>query len=265
MRNPRRSKPTPIARYPRTDQRQAVARARCRTKCPATRHAISPPSRTQESTLDENREEQVAVAGHEQTTHKKASLIPTTVTATVLVPKSYFRQALGAAASHRRRRQSPRCLTRRELKTIEQAVTDTISKTVDRTLPPLEPGETAASRVEVSSYDDLPPPLIEPPTLGRHRTSLVRRELAEPRPDRRRPAELADAAQHGSLERFVDPRIPRHGQRRRQRAREEPVEAAPEPESIMSEPPHVIDWRVTARRTDRDGPRRPRCRRQCAS
>jgi flagellar M-ring protein FliF len=119
----------------------------------------------QESNLDENREEQVAVAGHEQTTHKKAPLIPTTVTATVLVPKSYFRKlweqqhptAAGA---------EPKTPDPVQLKSIEQAVTDTINKTVGRTLPPLEPGETAASRVEVSSYDDLPPPLIEPPTLA---------------------------------------------------------------------------------------------------
>ena len=43
---------------------------------------------------------------------------------------------------------------------------DAIAKTVDRTLPPLLPGETQASRVEVSIYQDMPAPTIEPPTLA---------------------------------------------------------------------------------------------------
>jgi flagellar M-ring protein FliF len=119
----------------------------------------------QESTLDENREEQVAVAGHEQTTLRKAPLIPTTVTATVLVPRSYYtklweQQNPTAAGA------DPKPPTAADLQPIEQKVTDTIAKTVGRTLPPSPAGETAASRVDVASYDDLPPPLVEPPTMA---------------------------------------------------------------------------------------------------
>jgi flagellar M-ring protein FliF len=119
----------------------------------------------QESTLDENREEQIAVAGHEQTIRKKAPLIPTTVTATVLVPKSYFRQ-LWTQENPTPAGEEPKVPDAATLATIEKRVIETITKTVDRTLPPLEPGETQASRVEVSSYQDLPMPTIEPPTLA---------------------------------------------------------------------------------------------------
>ncbi|MHB8969011.1 MAG: hypothetical protein ACYC3X_02920 [Pirellulaceae bacterium] len=118
----------------------------------------------QESTLDENREEQIAVAGHEQTTRKKAPLIPTTVTATVLVPKSYYSQLWKQDPKNEGK--EIKDATEAELTKFETEVKDAIAKTVDRTLPPLEPGETLASRVEVSSYQDMPAPTIESPTLA---------------------------------------------------------------------------------------------------
>jgi len=117
----------------------------------------------QESSTDESREEQVAVAGHEQTTHKKAPLIPTTVTAIVLVPKSYFaklweqRNPTPAGAE-------PKAPTQADLQPIELAVAETIRKTVDKLSPPPADAAATTPRVEVASYDDLPAPAIEPPT-----------------------------------------------------------------------------------------------------
>jgi flagellar M-ring protein FliF len=118
----------------------------------------------QEATLDENRERQVNAAGHELSTHKKASLIPTTVRAIVLVPSSYFTR-LWEQRNPTPAGEKPKAAAAADLQTIEKQVTETITKTVDSTLPPLTAGETVASRVEVRSYDDLPPPVIEPPTM----------------------------------------------------------------------------------------------------
>ncbi len=119
----------------------------------------------QESTLDESREEQKAVAGHEETILKKAPLRPTTVTATVLIPTSYLVK-LWTKRNPTPAGQEPKTPAEPDLQPIERDVADTIVKTVDRILPPLAADETAATRVQVSTYEDLPPPEIEPPTLA---------------------------------------------------------------------------------------------------
>jgi flagellar M-ring protein FliF len=118
---------------------------------------------SQATTLDENREEQVSVAGHQQTISKKASLVPSSVTATVLVPKSHltklWHQRNPVAAGT-----EPKEPTDAELQPIERDVTDKITKAVVRTLPPQDPTAPAASLVEVSSYEDLPPATLAGPT-----------------------------------------------------------------------------------------------------
>ncbi len=119
----------------------------------------------QESTLDESREEQRNAAGHELTTHRKAALIPTTVTATVLVPKSYFRK-LWEQDNPTPAGEEPRTPAAADLAKIEQEVVAKIAKTVNNTLPPQAEGETPTSRLEVSSYEDLPAATLEEPNLA---------------------------------------------------------------------------------------------------
>ena len=105
----------------------------------------------------------MAVAGHEQTTRKKAPLIPTTVTATVLVPRELLSSALGTAKPDPGDEpKKPDEIAR----PFETEIAATITNTVLRTLPPPESDETAADRVKVSSYEDLPAPAFEPPTLA---------------------------------------------------------------------------------------------------
>ncbi|MHB0955777.1 MAG: hypothetical protein ACYC0X_05290 [Pirellulaceae bacterium] len=118
-----------------------------------------------ESSLDENREEQIAVAGHEQTTRRKAPLTPTTVTATVMVPQSYFYD-LVKKATPPQAGEEPKEPTAAQVADKEKEVMLAIKSTVLRTLPPQQPDEIAADRVEVTSYVDLPMPVVEPPTLA---------------------------------------------------------------------------------------------------
>jgi flagellar M-ring protein FliF len=118
-------------------------------------------SAAQESTVDENREEQVSVAGHEQTVRKKAPLIPTNVTATVLVPKSYITQLW--LKKNTTKGQDAKEPTEAELLAEGTDLMESIKKTVLRTLPPPETEDaTAANRVEVTTYVDLPAPEVEP-------------------------------------------------------------------------------------------------------
>ena len=139
----------------------------------------------------------------------------------------------GSSRIRRPPAKSPRRPLRAGLKTIEQEVTDTITKTVGRTLPPSAAGETAASRVEVGQLRRPAATADRAADDGRHRRSLVRGQLAQPGPGRRRLGELADAAQHGALRCPGDPR----GRRRRSACRPRPSKSrrkqAPEPEPII--------------------------------
>jgi flagellar M-ring protein FliF len=81
----------------------------------------------------------------------------------VLVPKSYL-----AKLWHQENPGDPSAEPKEpgdaELQPIELKVKDKITKAVVRTLPPQDPTAPAASLVEVSSYEDLPPATLEPPT-----------------------------------------------------------------------------------------------------
>jgi flagellar M-ring protein FliF len=116
----------------------------------------------QESTLDENREQQVSVPGHEQTVRKKAPLIPTSVTATVMVPKSYIEDLW--------KQKNPEATDGPkdgELEPISTPLIESIKNTVLRTLPPPAADDTStASRVEVTTFVDLPAPAVDPPSFA---------------------------------------------------------------------------------------------------
>lgn len=120
----------------------------------------------QESTLDENREQQVSVPGHEQTVRKKAPLIPTSVTATVLVPESYISQ-LWHKKNAPKSGEDPKTPSPADLATESTTLIESIKNTVLRTLPPPAANDTStASRVEVTTYTDLPAPEVEEPSFA---------------------------------------------------------------------------------------------------
>ena len=116
----------------------------------------------QESTLDENREQQVSVPGHEQTVRKKAPLIPTSVTATVLVPESYIENLW--------KQKNPEATEGPkdgDLEPISTPLIESIKKTVLSTLPPPPADSTSTtSLVEVTTFVDLPAPEVEPPSFA---------------------------------------------------------------------------------------------------
>lgn len=119
----------------------------------------------QQTTSEESRENQVSVAGHEQTITKKASLPPKIVTASVGVPKSLFRQLwqknqrlkTGAGG------QPPQEPTPAELTQIEKDTITSIETALVNLVPAPPAGVNPYPNVQVTSYDDLPPEAIEPP------------------------------------------------------------------------------------------------------
>ena len=116
----------------------------------------------QESTLDENREQQVSVPGHEQTVRKKAPLIPTSVTATVLVPESYIENLW--KQKNPEATEGPKDV---DLEPISTPLIESIKKTVLSTLPPPPADSTSTtSLVEVTTFVDLPAPEVEPPSFA---------------------------------------------------------------------------------------------------
>jgi flagellar M-ring protein FliF len=122
----------------------------------------------QESTLDENREQQVSVPGHEQTVRKKAPLIPTSVTATVLIPESYIKQLCSKKKDTSNTGGTPPDPpTPTEIATETESLIESIKKTVLSTLPP-PPADSASttSLVDVRTYVDLPAPEVDPPSFA---------------------------------------------------------------------------------------------------
>ena len=201
-------------------RRPVAAPARSPTKCPATRRATLPASRDQESTLDENREEQMAVAGHEQTTAQKGAA------------DSHHRHRHRAGAQKLLSPDSGSSRTRHSPATSRRSPTEQISTKFEAGgnrhdhqdgaphAAAARADETAADRVEVSSYDDLPAPPIEPPTLAATAQAWFADNWQNLALDRRRPVQPADAAQHGPLKsprRHPPPRLSVAGRSSRDR------------------------------------------------
>lgn len=119
---------------------------------------------SQKSSLDEESEEQVSIAGHEQTKQEKAGLVPKTLTAAISIPKSYFnkvwRERNPAAAG-----EQPVAPTENDLNEIENEIIPQVEDVVVQSLPLLEPGEDQYDQVEVTTYDDIPPEPVEPPSM----------------------------------------------------------------------------------------------------
>jgi len=122
---------------------------------------------SQESTSDESHEQQSSITGHEQTRQRKAALVPTKVTATVSIPKSYFKKVVDGQLPEGTTLADlqPEVLSK-ELLEAENNVIRQIEDKVVKTLPPLAAGEDQYPRVEVSSYQDLPEALPQPPTIS---------------------------------------------------------------------------------------------------
>lgn len=119
----------------------------------------------QETSLDENRERQVSVAGHEQTTRRRAGLIPTMATATIWVPKSYFR-ALWLQQNPAAPGEDPKTPDPAELLKIEQEVTTKITESVARMVSLPTAGNNTSPQVHVTSYDDIPTAPLELPSTA---------------------------------------------------------------------------------------------------
>ncbi len=120
---------------------------------------------TQQTTSDETGEQQVSVTGHEVTTERTAALRPKVVTATVSIPKSYFK-AVWHERNPTAEGATPTTPQQSDLDKIEAEIIKQIQDKVVTVLPPLEAGANPFPQVEVSSYDDLPAEPIEPPSMA---------------------------------------------------------------------------------------------------
>lgn len=119
---------------------------------------------SQKTSMDENSEQQVSITGHEQVREQKAGLIPTTVTATISIPKSYFSKVWQERNPPTSGEESPPP-TENQLNEIENEIIPKVEEKVVQALPLLNAGEDQYDQVEVSSYDDLPSEPPVPPSL----------------------------------------------------------------------------------------------------
>jgi flagellar M-ring protein FliF len=122
-------------------------------------------SNQQQSTSDESRELQSTIAGHERISQTKAAFVPTMVTATVTIPRSYFRkvwkQEQIAAGT-----EDPGDPDDTQTTEVESRIIPQIEEQIANTLPPLEAGEDKFPLVEVGTYEDIPIEEPEPPSIA---------------------------------------------------------------------------------------------------
>jgi flagellar M-ring protein FliF len=118
----------------------------------------------QETSADESREQQVSVAGHEQTRQRQATLVPKLVTAAVSIPTSYYKKVW-----HERNPtapdQEPREPTAPDLDPIEVEIMQSVEEIVTVNLPVAPSADNSLTQVKVSSYDDLTVPPPEQPSM----------------------------------------------------------------------------------------------------
>ena len=129
-----------------------------------------PAGSQQQTTADENRENQVSVAGHEQTTIKKAPLTPKNVTASIGVPRSLYRkiwQQQQERLAPTPAGQTPKQPTSADLAKIEKETISSIETALVNLVPAPPAGVNPYPNVQVTSYDDLPPePIAAPGTAS---------------------------------------------------------------------------------------------------
>lgn len=123
-------------------------------------------SNQQQSKMDESRELQSSVAGHEQTHQTKAAFVPTMVTASVQIPRSYFRDVWLEEKRVATNNENPDPPTIEEIDAMEQKLIPQIQENIKNTLIPLEAGEDQYPHIKVSSYQDLPPDEPEPASFA---------------------------------------------------------------------------------------------------
>jgi flagellar M-ring protein FliF len=122
------------------------------------------------STSEETKENQVSVAGHEQTIQEKAPLTPQRVTASIQVPESYFVK-LYQERNPTPAGQDPQPPDPAQLTQIESEIRLNIQNSVDSLLPYADQVVSADRRVRVTSYADMKAePIPEP---GFSETALI--------------------------------------------------------------------------------------------
>ncbi len=130
-------------------------------------------SSTLATSIEESRERQVSVTGHEQIHIKKAPLPPKLVTASIGVPKSLFVKIWHS--THDQPGKTPQTPPPADLQEIEKRTVSSIETALVNLLPAPPAGVNPYPNVQVTSFDDLPPPTEEPPST----TSVAFGWLAE--------------------------------------------------------------------------------------
>ncbi len=110
---------------------------------------------------DEQKEEQKAVAGHEQIVTETASLVPKYVSASIGIPRSYLIK-VWQKKNPPPEGEEPKTPTDADLKQIQTDVTTAIQEAVVNLLPPVPAGANRYDHVSVEVFDDFTPPPPEP-------------------------------------------------------------------------------------------------------
>ena len=121
-------------------------------------------STNRKSTLDEQKEEQRAVAGREQVVTETASLVPKYVSASIAIPKSYLVR-VWRESNPPPQGQDPKPPNDADLEQVRQKIHLNVQQTVVALLPPVAAGNNRFDHVTVSTYDDFPEPPPEGPGI----------------------------------------------------------------------------------------------------
>jgi flagellar M-ring protein FliF len=124
-------------------------------------------STSPESTIEETKESQRSVTGHEQILTRKAPLIPTKVYASVGIPQSYFvkvwEETARANGNPTKDSSGP---SADQLQPIQLQITKNIEDIVATLLGVAEPGVDVYPQINVFTFSDLPTELPPEPTLA---------------------------------------------------------------------------------------------------
>ncbi|MFW6171317.1 MAG: hypothetical protein ACODAD_12570, partial [Planctomycetota bacterium] len=93
---------------------------------------------SRKSSSDEEGEQQVSITGHEETTQQKAGLVPSTLTAAVSIPKSYFNK-VWRERNPTAQGEEPATPTENDLNELQNEIIPRIEDMVVQSLPLLEP------------------------------------------------------------------------------------------------------------------------------
>jgi len=134
--------------------------------------AVTLPAPGNESQLTESRSDIQNVTGHDTTIRQLAPLIPKKVTASILIPASYYVE-VWKKRNPQPADKPPKAPDPAEVATIETETKNTVKEIVRNLLPDVDKGTNPYPHIVVETYTDLPRAAASPPTVAATATTWL--------------------------------------------------------------------------------------------